>query len=111
MSVSHAPSFLHTHHGLHRRTERRSRTELNRRHKANLILGGVGIFLFGVLVTGFIGLATTAAPRPGPSSSYGADGSWYVSPPHMATLWLAVIMMSVVALFAYGLITANHNQQ
>jgi hypothetical protein len=63
------------------------------------------------VVAGFVGMATTVAPRPSPSSSYGADGSWYVSPPHTATLWLAVTMMAVVAMFAYGLITAFRSQQ
>jgi hypothetical protein len=84
---------------------------LSHQHRANLIVRGIGVFLFGAVVTGFVGMATTIAPQPSPSSGYGADGSWYVSPPHMATLWLAVTMMSVVALFAYGLITASRNQQ
>lgn len=112
MSVSHVtPSFLHSHHHLRHRAERRPRTELERRHRTNLILGGIGLILFGILVTGFVGLIANIAPRPSPSSAYGADGSVFVSPPPLATLWLAVILMDVVALFAFGLISAFHNQQ
>lgn len=112
MSVSHVtPSFLHSHRHVRRHTERRSRTELQRRHRENLVLAGLGVFLLGAVVAGFIGMAVTVAPTSGPSSGYGTDGATYVAPPGWAVFWLAVTLISVVALFAYGIATAVHNQQ
>lgn len=112
MSVSHVtPSFLHSHRHVQRHTQRRTRTETQRRHRENLVLAGMGLFLLGALVAGFVGMAVTIAPTPSPSSSYGADGAMYVTPPGWAVMWLAVTLMTVVAIFAYGIATAVHNQQ
>jgi len=82
-----------------------------RRHWENLVLAGMGVFLLGSLAAGFIGMAVTITPTSGPSSSYGADGAMYVGPPGWTVFWLAVTLMSVVAIFAYGIATAVHNQQ
>lgn len=112
MSVSHVtPSFLHSHRHHRHRAEPRQRTEMERRHRTNLILSGIGVILFGILVVGFIGMVSTTAPTSSPSAAYGADGSVFVSPPPMATMWLAVIGIDLVAIFAFGLIAAFHNQQ
>lgn len=112
MSVSHAsPSFLHSHRHVKSRTQQQASTGMQRRHRENLVLAGVGLFLLGALVAGFIGMAVTIAPTPSPSSSYGADGSMYVTPPGWAVLWLTVTLLTVVAIFAYGIATAAHNQQ
>jgi len=84
---------------------------MQRRHRENLVLAGMGIFLLGALAAGFIGIALTIAPTSAPSSAYGTDGAMYVTPPGWAVFWLAVTLMAVVALFAYGIATAVHNQQ
>lgn len=84
---------------------------MEQRHRSNLIFGGVGLFLFGVLVAGFIGMAMTIAPTDSPSAGYGTDGSLYVSPPPLAIMWLAITLMDVVAIFAYGIAGAARNQQ
>ncbi|GAB3923307.1 hypothetical protein GCM10011575_00930 [Microlunatus endophyticus] len=112
MSVSHAtPSFLHSHRHTDRRTAPKSRAAMDPQRRSKLILEGIGAFLFAVLITGFIGLALTIAPTPGPSSAYGADGASYVTPPNWAVFWLVVILMDVVALFAYGIASASRAQQ
>lgn len=84
---------------------------MERRHRTNLVLGGIGLVLFGILVVGFIGMFTSTSPTSGPSADYGADGSVYTTPPPLATLWLAVILIDVVALLALGIISAAQNQQ
>lgn len=76
-----------------------------------MILLGIGLVLFGILIVGFIGMVTTLAPSNSPSAGYGTDGAVYVLPPPMATMWLAVVLMDVVALLAFGIISAFHNQQ
>jgi len=77
----------------------------------NIVLVGIGVFLFAVLVVGMIGIATTEAPGTGASLVYGADGSSWVNPPHLATLWLVITLMDVVAILAFGIFTAAQNQQ
>jgi len=112
MSVSHAsPSFLHSHRHVRSRSQSKVSTEMRHRHRQNLVLAGMGLLLLGSLATGFIGIALTNRPTPGPSSSYGADGATWVTPPGWAVLWLTVTLLSVVAIFAYGIATAVHNQQ
>lgn len=76
-----------------------------------MVFLGIGAVLFAILVVGFIGMVTNLAPMPSPSGGYGTDGAVYVSPPPMATMWLAVVLMDVVALLAFGIISAFHNQQ
>jgi hypothetical protein len=107
MSVSHATPSFH----FHRHTARRTRTELERHHRINLAFAAVGIFLFGVVIGGMIGMAVTAAPTSSPSSSYGVDGANYIIPPSITTFWLFVTLMAAAALFAFGVASAFHNQQ
>ncbi|MBO0811787.1 MAG: hypothetical protein J2P23_07040 [Microlunatus sp.] len=111
MSVSHVtPSFLHSHRHLRRHTAR-AHTGMQRRHRANLIMGGIGIFLAAVLITAFIGVALTLNPNPHPNTGYAVDGSSFLIPAGITTMWLAILLMDAVAIFAYGLFTAHNNQQ
>lgn len=59
-----------------------------------------------VAVVALIGLAMASQPMPGPSANYGADGSSYTSPTLMATLWMAILLLDVVALMALAIATA-----
>lgn len=112
MSVSHAtPPFLHSHRRTHHGAKSRDEAKTDPRHRTKVILAGVGLVLFGILVTGIVGIALTVAPAASASGGYRADGSLYVIPPGWATVWLGVTLMDVVAIIAYGIATAAHFQQ
>lgn len=105
MSVSHVSPSLH----FHRHTASRTRTKLERQHRANLILGGIALILFAALIVGIIGLVSTVSPAAG--AGYPADGASYLHLSHMAVLWLWLTLMDVVALFAFGIAFASFHQQ
>jgi len=112
MSVSHAsPSFLHSHRHVRSHSKPKVSAEMQRRHRENQVLAGMGLFLLGSLAAGFVGIALTNRTSPGPSAAYGADGAAWVLPSGWSVLWLAVTLLTVVAIFAYGIATAAHNQQ
>ncbi|SDS22570.1 hypothetical protein [Microlunatus soli] len=105
MSVSHVSPSFH----LHRHSATRTRTKLERQHRANLILGIIALGLLAALVVGIVGLVNTVAPSAG--IGYPADGAAYVHASRMAVFWLWLTLMDVVAIFAFGIAFASQHQQ